>query len=401
MRLSICLNGHIMKNFHDLGLPAGIVETLQQMQITVPTPIQLEAIPPAIHGRDILASAQTGTGKTIAYSIPLIIKLAGNLRDRGLILTPTRELAVQVQQTLNQMLGKTSSFKTALLIGGAPMFKQICELRKKPQLIVGTPGRIADHLMRGTLKLDETRFLILDEADRMLDMGFETQLEKIAEYLPEVRQTLMFSATLPVNMDRLLKKYLKDPQKISIASSEQNTPKIKQEVIHTTAHEKLSQLLDQLNQREGSIIVFVKTKHGCERLSKELRSYGHHAEAIHGDLPQRRRERVIREFRSNKSRILVATDVAARGLDIPHVMHVINFDLPQCPEDYIHRIGRTGRAGAEGNALCFLLPDDGYKWKLICRLVNPKQPAPSFTEEQPRKRPQRKFQKRPPQRRYR
>lgn len=380
-----------MTNFEELGLPAELVKMLERMQITIPTAIQIAAIPPAINGQDILASAQTGTGKTVAYSIPLIIKLYGNLRNSALILTPTRELAVQVHQTLNEILGKASPFKTTLLIGGAPMFKQIGELRRKPQLIVGTPGRIADHLMRGSLSLNETRFLILDEADRMLDMGFEVQLEKIAEYLPETRQTLMFSATLPSNIERLSKKYLREPQRITIAACEQTTPKIKQEVIHTTASDKFSKLIDQLIQREGSIIVFVKTKHGTERLSKELQRLGHSADAIHGDLPQRRRDRVIREFRSSKIRILVATDVAARGLDIPHVMHVINFDLPQCPEDYIHRIGRTGRAGAEGSALCFILPDDVHKWKLICRLMDPKQAKFASPQGQFEKQHQSKF----------
>ncbi len=360
-----------MTNFSDFSLSDALVESLGRMQITVPTPIQQATIPIALEGRDVLASAQTGTGKTIAYSIPLIMKLASSPQSSALILTPTRELAMQVQQALHLLIGKGSNFKTALLIGGAPMFKQISDLRRKPQLIVGTPGRITDHLERGSLSLKDTNFLVIDEADRMLDMGFGIQLDTIAEYLPTDRQTLMFSATLPPNIDKLSKKYLRDPQRVTIDTTNQPAAKIKQEILHTKSHEKFDELLKQLDEREGSIIIFVKTKRSADRLSSDLKEQGHSTDAIHGDLPQRRRERVIQTFRSKKSRILVATDVAARGLDIPHVMHVINFDLPQCPEDYIHRIGRTGRAGAEGNAICFISPDETGKWKAIHRLMNP------------------------------
>lgn len=359
-----------MKNFENLGLPALLVESLARLQITTPTPIQVETIPLALEGGDILASAQTGTGKTIAYSIPLIMKLK-DLQGSALILTPTRELAVQVQQQLRDILGKTSSLKSALLIGGAPMFKQIQDLKRSPQVIIGTPGRIIDHLERGTLRIEETRFLVIDEADRMLDMGFGIQLDSIAEYLPKERQTLMFSATIPGNIEKLSRKYLKDPKRVSVGSSIQAAPKIKQEILHTKSSEKMAQLEDQLIKREGSIIIFAKTKRGVDRLSRDLREAGHSADAIHGDLTQRRRDRVIAAFRSQKVRILVATDVAARGLDVPHVMHVINYDLPQCPEDYIHRIGRTGRAGAEGNALCFLSSEDGSKWRAIQKFMDP------------------------------
>ncbi len=373
------------KNFEDLGLPPSLVEALKRMQISIPTQIQEETIPPAIAGMDILASAQTGSGKTVAYSMPLIMKLMSNPKSTALILTPTRELAEQVNSTLNQILGKAAQFKTALLIGGASMGKQMGELKRRPQLIVGTPGRINDHLNRGTLMLNETRFLIIDEADRMLDMGFGIQLEKIAEYLPEVRQTLMFSATLPPNIDKLTRKYLRNPKRVAVGSAVQAAPKIKQEILHTSVSEKFTLLLKQLDERQGSIIVFVKTKHGTERLSDRLKEHGHSSDAIHGDLPQRRRERVIQSFRNKKNRIMVATDVAARGLDIPHVMHVINYDLPQCPEDYIHRIGRTGRAGAEGNALCIVSPEDGHKWRAICKLMGLQAPAhegnkPSFSK---------------------
>ena len=383
-----------MENFKELGLPSIIVDALTRMKICVPTPVQALAIPLASRGQDVLASAQTGTGKTIAYTIPLLIKLLASPQGSALILTPTRELAVQVQQAINQILSKGSAIRTVLLIGGTSMSKQISDLRKRPRIIVGTPGRIYDHLQRKSLTLNETSFLVIDEADRMLDMGFGIQLDRIAEYLPKERQTLMFSATLPPNIDKLSKKYLQNPERVSIGSSAIPAPKIKQEIIHTTGGEKLPELLKQLGTREGSIIVFVKTKRNADKLSKELRTQGHTADAIHGDLSQNRRERALQAFRARKNRIMVATDVAARGLDIPHVMHVINYNLPQCPEDYIHRIGRTGRAGAEGNALCLISPEEKILWRAIVRLIDPhakperqesRQPLPERQNQRPRK----------------
>jgi ATP-dependent RNA helicase DeaD len=377
-----------MNNFEQFGLPSTLITSLEGLSITSPTPIQQETIPLALSGLDVLASAHTGTGKTIAYLIPLIMKMFESQQHRSLILAPTRELAMQVHQALNKILGGRSPFKSALLIGGAPMFKQFVELRKKPQIIVGTPGRINDHLERGTLDLNLTQFLVIDEADRMLDMGFGIQLDRIAEYLPTTRQTLMFSATLSTNIERLSKKYLKDPKRVSIDTSLQQAPKIQQETLHIKTMEKMSHLLEQLKQREGSIIVFVKTRRKAESLSQELREYGHNTEAMHGDLNQRRRERVIHSFRIGKSRILVATDVAARGLDIPHVMHVINYDLPECPEDYVHRIGRTGRAEAEGFALSFISPEDGFRWREISRVINPESAhnEPAYNTDRPKKR---------------
>lgn len=360
-----------MENFKELGLPTAIVDALTRMNICAPTPVQAATIPFAMQGRDLLASAQTGTGKTIAYTIPLLIKLSQSSQGSALILTPTRELAVQVQQAINQILSKSSSIRTVLLIGGTSMSKQIADLKKRPRIIVGTPGRIYDHLQRKSLTLNETSFLVIDEADRMLDMGFGIQLDRIAEYLPKTRQTLMFSATLPPNIDKLSKKYLQNPERVSIGSTSVPVAKIKQEIIHTTGGEKLPELLKQLSLREGSIIVFVKTKRGADKLSRELRNQGHTSDAIHGDLSQNRRDRALQAFRARKNRIMVATDVAARGLDIPHVMHVINYNLPQCPEDYIHRIGRTGRAGAEGSALCLITPEEKLLWRAIVRLIDP------------------------------
>ncbi len=360
-----------MENFEMLGLPEALNRTLTAMQFTKPTPIQIQAIPPALSGRDILGSAQTGTGKTAAFGIPLVAWLMSNPSGSAVVMTPTRELAVQVLSQLRTMIGKEIAIKTALLIGGEQIQRQIKQLRNNPRLLVGTPGRINDHLMRGNLKLHNAGFLVLDETDRMLDMGFTIQIEKIIEYLPKQRQTLLFSATLPKNIVKISEGYLNDPVRIVIDSSFSPAENIKQEVIYVSDIDKYMQLLSQLNMREGSIIVFMKTKHSTEKMATKLCEEGHSAGAIHGDLRQSMRDRVITGFRNQKYRILVATDVAARGLDIPHIKHVINYDLPQCPEDYIHRIGRTARAGMEGSAICFVTPIDKMKWHAINRLLNP------------------------------
>lgn len=360
-----------MSNFTQFNLPKSLIDSLLRMQIQEPTPIQKEAIPLILEHHDLLASAQTGSGKTLAFVLPLVLKLLNDKKANALILVPTRELAVQVSQTLQKILHGIASMPTTLLIGGAPMGKQFAELKRRPRIVVGTPGRINDHLNRQTLHLNQTRFLVVDEADRMLDMGFGIQLDQIAEYLPEERQTLMFSATVDPRIEKMSKKYLKNPKQITIAPSIQTTPKIKQEIVEISFPEKLNTLLEQINQRLGSLIVFVRTRRGTDSLCKQLQEYGHHAAAIHGDLRQSKRDSVIRDFRNQKTRILVATDVAARGLDIPHVAHVINYNLPECPEDYIHRIGRTARAGAEGSALCLITPDEVYKWRDIRKLLDP------------------------------
>jgi len=360
-----------MLDFKTLGLPQPLMQSLEKMKFVTPTPIQAQAIPLALEGKDILGSAQTGTGKTGAFGIPLVARLMSNSRGSALILTPTRELAVQVMDALKQMIGASRSIPTALLIGGESMPKQFQQLRARPRLIVGTPGRINDHLERGTLMLHDTCFLVLDETDRMLDLGFGVQLERIAKYLTNQRQTLMFSATLPDNIVKLSNKYLTNPVRISVGSTVAPAANIKQEVMHLSQDEKYPELLKQLDTRAGTIIVFVKTKRGADRLADKLRRAKHAADAIHGDLQQNRRDRVLAAFRDKRFRILVATDVAARGLDISHIEHVINFDLPQCPEDYIHRIGRTARAGAEGSAICFISGEDALKWRAIQRLMNP------------------------------
>jgi ATP-dependent RNA helicase DeaD len=375
-----------MKNFNEAGLPLPLIHRLEQIGFTTPTPIQEKAVPAALEGSDILGSAQTGTGKTGAFGIPLITNLMNNSRGTALVLLPTRELATQVLKALQQFSSAKSQISSALLIGGEDMRRQITQLRSNPRLIVGTPGRINDHLTRGTLKLHDTNFLVLDEVDRMLDMGFGIQLDAIAKFLTAPkRQTLMFSATMPPNIQKLAAKYLKNPVRISVGSEHAPTTQIKQENVKLSESEKFPRLLEELDSREGSIIVFIKTKHGADAMAQKLRKVGHKVNALHGDLRQNKRSQVIEGFRKQNYRILIATDVAARGLDIPHIQHVINHDLPQCPEDYIHRIGRTGRAGATGEALNFLSPADGIKWRAIQRLIDPTAKLDDISERLNRK----------------
>ncbi len=353
-----------------MGLTEPLLNTLQKLQFQTPTPIQVQAIPLALEGKDILGSAQTGTGKTAAFGIPLVTRLSTG-RGSALVMTPTRELAIQVSRDLQQLFGDDKSIKTALLIGGEPMPQQNAQLRKRPRLIVGTPGRINDHLDRGTLMLHDTGFLVLEETDRMLDMGFSTQIDAVMKFMTSKRQTLLFSATIPKDITRMASKYLDNPVRVAVGGVSKPAANIKQESVHITAEEKYPRLLKEIEARSGSIIVFMKTKYATEKLAVKLNRQGHAAEAIHGDLKQSRRTRVLAEFRNKKHRILVATDVAARGLDIPHIEHVINYDLPMCAEDYIHRIGRTARAGADGNALNLIAPSDHEKWDAIRQLLDP------------------------------
>lgn len=360
-----------MQDFSNIGLPEALLTSLNRMQYKIPTPIQIQAIPPALAGKDILGSAQTGTGKTAAFGIPLITGLMNSQQSLALVLTPTRELATQIMSVLRQMIGPRSNLTSALLIGGESILPQFRQLNARPRIIVGTPGRINDHLQRGSLKLQNTQFLVLDETDRMLDMGFGVQLDEIVKHLPQNRQTLMFSATLPQEIIQRSQKYLRNPERIAVVPADSSAVNIIQETIHVNDSEKYFTLTTELNERKGSIIVFVNTKRGAEKLAAKLYQDGHETDVIHGDLRQRQRDKVIKSFRNKIYRILVATDVAARGLDIPHIEHVINYDIPQIPEDYIHRIGRTARAGREGCAVSFVLPKDRGKWQAIYNLLNP------------------------------
>ena len=359
-----------MENFLSLKLQETLIESLAKINFKTPTPIQAKAIPIALEGKDILGTAQTGTGKTGAFGVPLINFLLKTKKDTALVMTPTRELATQVMQTMNNLIGR-GNIRTTLLIGGDSMQKQLKQMRRNPRLIVGTPGRINDHLKRKTLRLNNTTFLVLDESDRMLDMGFTPQINQVLETLPRKHQTLLFSATLPNDILKLAKKYLNQPVRISVGSTSTPIEKIKQEALRVNDVDKYNQLIKEIYTRKGSILIFVKTRRSAEKMVKRLKHDDHDADAIHGNLRQNKRDRVIKAFRNNHFRILVGTDVASRCLDIPAIKHVINFDLPQVPEDFIHRIGRTARAGAEGSALSFIGNGDRLKWNAIQRLIDP------------------------------
>jgi ATP-dependent RNA helicase DeaD len=358
-------------NFSDLNIENKLKRSIELAEFKTPTPIQSQSIPISLEGKDVLGTAQTGTGKTLAFTIPMLNKLLKDKQAMALIICPTRELATQVMETVLKLNIREIGIGNALLIGGESMQKQLRQLKKRARIIVGTPGRINDHIERKSLNLSNVNYLVLDETDRMLDMGFTPQIEVILKFIPKNHQTLLFSATLPENILKISQKYLNNPERISVGSLSTPIEKIKQETFEITTDKKYHELINQLVERSGSILVFVKTKHGADKIVKRLKYDGHKADAIHGNLRQSKRDRVIRGFRNGNSRILVATDVAARGLDIPVIKHVINYDLPQVPEDYIHRIGRTGRAGKDGSALTFLTNSDRNMWRSIQKLIDP------------------------------
>ena len=335
----------------------------------MPTEIQSKTIPLGIEGSDILASAETGSGKTASYLIPLINKISKEGKTSGLILTPTRELAQQVSEVCKSLLGYKSNINLALIVGGASMRNQLVQLNKRPKIIIGTPGRINDLLEKKSLILKYFNYFVLDEADRMLDMGFQDQVEKIIQYLPIKRQSLLFSATLPKEIIKLSSKYLKNPIRVNVKENKVIKTQIKQKVLNTKTEMKYDQLVDEISLRKGSILIFVRTKYSTEKLKKRLKKDTVKSLALHGDLRQNKRSRILKDFRDDKFRILIATDIASRGLDVPHIEHVINYDLPQVPEDFIHRIGRTARAGSVGEAVSFVTPNDKRMWKSIEKLM--------------------------------
>ncbi|MEO1494718.1 MAG: DEAD/DEAH box helicase [Pseudomonadota bacterium] len=341
-----------------------LVTRLTELGLTDPTPIQDRAIPAALEGRDILGLAQTGTGKTAAFGLPMIHALAKRGRKpapktaAGLILAPTRELAKQIADNLRAFT-KGSHLKVGVVIGGASINMQAGMLRKGTDLLIATPGRLIDHLDRGSVVLDETGFLVLDEADQMLDLGFIHALRQIAPLLPTDRQTMLFSATMPKQMAELSRAYLTDPVRIEIARSGSTADNVTQAVHFVAQPDKQALLRTLLAAHPGErAVVFTRTKFGAERLMKQLGRAGFEAGSIHGNKSQGQRERAIKAFRDGKITVLVATDVAARGIDIKDVGYVYNFDIPNVAENYVHRIGRTARAGADGQAIALCAPDE-------------------------------------------
>ena len=359
-----------MHNFDQLNLSSDSLKILKGLKFENPTPIQEKVIPVALQGNDVMGTAQTGSGKTLSYILPIVEKLRKNVNDKFLILAPTRELSEQVFSVAKIFLGHGKPFKAINLIGGKGIFSQINQLKKNPQIIIGTPGRIIDLLERKSFSLSKCSLVVLDEMDSMLDMGFGYQVDKIMKQVNKNRQMIMLSATIPAQIRKVSSKYLKNPVNISIENNDVIETNIKQKVIETIPNEKVNELINQIDQRKGSILIFAKTKIGVDKLVKKLKANSVKASALHGGMRQNKRSKIMQNFRDERFRILVATDIASRGLDVPHIEHIINYDMPQAPEDFIHRIGRTARAGSVGEAVSFLTQKDTRIWKSIERLLN-------------------------------
>ncbi|UWQ18972.1 DEAD/DEAH box helicase [Jannaschia sp. M317] len=385
-------------DFDMLGLKPRLITALTDMGIKDPTPIQQQAIPHALNGRDVLGLAQTGTGKTAAFGLPLVQHLLSEeLRPaarttRALILAPTRELVNQIGESLDGFI-KGSHLRVAKVVGGVGINPQIKRMERGVDLLVATPGRLLDLMDRGAVRLDSTHFLVLDEADQMLDMGFIHDLKKIAAKLSSERQTMLFSATMPKDMESLAATYLQNPARVQVATSGQTADKIEQSIHFIAKAEKPTLLMELLRQHEGeAALVFARTKHGSDRLAKQLSKAGIEAVAVHGNRSQGQRTRALEAFTKGDAPVMVATDVAARGLDIPVVKHVYNFDLPNVPETYVHRIGRTARAGREGAAITLCAPDEMSELKDIEKVIRREIPvatgrrwAPSQEEAKPKR----------------
>ena len=365
----------IIVSFNKLNLHPDLLKAIAACGFDQPTDVQREAIPVVLSGRDLMASAQTGTGKTAAFVLPALQQLLTPAQKKGngprvLVLTPTRELAIQVNDNIRQF-SRFSRFITGTVVGGMPYPPQIKMLRKPLDLLVATPGRLMDHMEQGLVDYSRLEMLVLDEADRMLDMGFIDDVKKIAKTMPKERQTLLFSATLEGAILKIARQILKDPVRIQLAANNERHASITQHVhrVDDAGHKRnlLSHYANDSSLNQA--VIFTATKRSADRLSKKLSADGHASAALHGDMSQNKRKRTVENMRRGKIRLLVATDVAARGLDIKGISHVINYDMPMVAEDYIHRIGRTGRAGARGTAVSLVGPDDRRKLAGIMRLT--------------------------------
>jgi ATP-dependent RNA helicase RhlE len=364
--------------FADLGLAAELRRAIDDAGYLSPTPIQSQAIPLAHRGRDIIGLAQTGTGKTAAFTLPILQRLLGGPRRlRALVLTPTRELAAQVRESFTKY-GRYTGLQVADIYGGVALGPQETQLRGGVDVVVATPGRLLDHMERQNLVFDDLEVLVLDEADRMLDMGFAPQLNRIVKEVPPYRQTMLFSATMPAEVEALARKYLRKPLVVQVGRRSEAAPTVTH-AVYPVPRERKSALLVQLLEKENmdSVLVFTRTKHGADRVVRHLERASIDALAMHADKSQSQRTEALDHFRSGKVRVLVATDIAQRGLDISGISHVINYDVPQQPEDYVHRIGRTGRALATGDAFTFMSTDEIAMVRTIERLLG--QPIPRIS----------------------
>ena len=369
--------------FDGLGIAPRLLQILDTLKFTSPTPIQHKSIPVAIEGKDIIGIAQTGTGKTLAFGVPMIQRLAQR-KGMGLVLLPTRELAIQVNEHL-QKIGRSIGMRTALLIGGASIGMQRRELRARPHIIISTPGRLIDILHQRFLTLKEVNVVVLDEADRMLDIGFAPQINEILKLLPKDRQTMLFSATMPREIVALAAQHMQLPLRVEVAPSGTAAEKVEQELIVVRKDEKLRLLGKLLYDYHGSVLVFSRTKHAAKRITQEVRDMGHRVAEIHSNRSLGQRREALEGFKSGKYRVLIATDIAARGIDVIGIELVINFDLPDSANDYVHRIGRTGRAGHAGRAISFATPDQQADVNAIERVIKsvlPKTKVAGFADEQ-------------------
>lgn len=338
-----------------------------------PTAIQARAIPPALAGKDVIGCAQTGTGKTAAFAIPIIERLAGGEGPRALILAPTRELAMQIQKTF-ELLGQTRGVYATLIVGGADMAQQERALRQRPDVLVATPGRVLDHMWRGNINLLAVQIFVLDEGDRLLDMGFAPQINQILDALPEERQTMLFSATMPSDVAALAKASLNHPVRIEIAPSGTVAARAEQHLFHTSRDGKTVLLRRLLKEEPGSTLVFTRTKSRADRLGKLLQADGLPVAVLHGDRTMGQRREALEGFKRGRYRVLVATDIMARGIHVTGIAHVINYDLPNSPEDYVHRIGRTARIEATGRASSFVTPEEKGQLHAIEQLLGTRVP---------------------------
>ncbi|WP_249200549.1 DEAD/DEAH box helicase [Thetidibacter halocola] len=362
-------------DFSMLGLPARLLTNLETLKITEPSPIQKQAIPHAMNGRDVMGLAQTGTGKTAAFGLPLlsaILRMEGRPAPksvRGLILAPTRELAKQILDNLRDYADGTS-VRIGLVVGGGSINAQVQRLAKGTDLLVATPGRLIDLIDRKAVRLDLTEFLVLDEADQMLDLGFIHALRRIAPLLKADRQTMLFSATMPKQMAELAQAYLNNPVRVEVSPPGKPVEKIDQSVHFVDQSSKTGLLIEHLSQHQPqAALVFARTKHGAERLRKHLEAAGYAAESVHGNKSQGQRDRALRAFKEGEATVLVATDVAARGIDIPSVRFVYNYDMPNVPDNYVHRIGRTARAGRDGTAIAYCAQEEMSEFRAVQKVM--------------------------------
>jgi ATP-dependent RNA helicase RhlE len=386
LAISVVVTDLPLPGFEELGLMQQLLQAVKDAGYTSPTPIQLQAIPHALKGRDLIALAQTGTGKTAGFTLPIIQRLlegangeakASAHRVRVLVLTPTRELCVQVDESFRKY-GKHTGLRVAAIYGGVGVEPQSKELRQGIDVIVATPGRLLDHMERQNVVFDDLEVLVLDEADRMLDMGFAPQLNRIVADVPRFRQTLLFSATMPPEVEALARKYLRKPLVIQVGRRSSAASTVTHAVYPVPRDRKTDLLAELLEKQQmDSVLIFSRTKQGADRVVRHLASRGISATAMHADKSQGERTRALEDFKSGKVRVLVATDIAQRGLDVTGISHVINYDVPQQPEDYVHRIGRTGRAAATGDAYTFMAPDEIAMVRSIERVIG--EPIPRIS----------------------